>query len=178
MLHEHFRKQTRRKCLESAYAVGAYELALDAACIRGRKLWAEPESLKLLHDGAAALIARLGPGKASRQTLAVVDAAWSRTALVKYARVPVEVFADDLPQLGPDAAEGFDDSLLTVEAYQRAQQQQQNTQRAAQRLGLHGLLERHLHCTQPLLLVVHGVGGRAARAHRGAAGRGTAARAG
>ena len=35
------------------------------------------------------------------------------------------MFADDLPQLGPDAAEGFDDSLLTAEAYQRAQQQQQ-----------------------------------------------------
>ena len=88
-------------------------------------MWAEPDALKLLHDGAAALIARLGPGKASTQTLAVVDAAWSRTALVKYARVPVEVFADDLPQLGPDAAEGFDDSLLSPEAAQRAQQQQQ-----------------------------------------------------
>ena len=124
VLHEHFRKQTRRACLANAYAVGAYELALDAACIRGRKLWAEPDSLKLLHDGAAALIERLGPGKASTQTLAVVNAAWSRTALVKYARVPVEVFADDLPQLGPDAAEGFDDSLLSAEAAQRAQQQQ------------------------------------------------------
>ena len=88
-------------------------------------MWSEPDSLKLLHDGAAALIERLGPGKASTQTLAVVDAAWSRTALVKYGRVPVEVFADDLPQLGPDAAEGFDDSLLSAEAAQRALQQQQ-----------------------------------------------------
>ena len=79
----------------------------------------EPESLKL-HDGAAALIKDWGPARPP-QTLKVVDAAWSRTALVKYARVPVEVFADDLPQLGPDAAEGFDDSLLTAEAYQRAQ---------------------------------------------------------
>ena len=34
VLHEHFRKQTRRACLANAYAVGAYELALDAACIR------------------------------------------------------------------------------------------------------------------------------------------------
>ena len=125
VVHEHFRKQTRRACLANAYSVGAYELALDAACIRGRKLWAEPDALKLLHDGAQLLSRRLGPGKASLQTLAIVDAAWSRTSLVKYARVPIEAFADDLPVLGPDAAEGFDDSLLTAAAHQRAQQQQQ-----------------------------------------------------
>ena len=81
--------------------------------------------MKLLHDGAQLLSRRLGPGKASLQTLAIVDAAWSRTSLVKYARVPIEAFADDLPVLGPDAAEGFDDSLLTAAAHQRAQQQQQ-----------------------------------------------------
>ena len=44
--------------------------------------------LKFLHDGAAALIKRLGPARPRPRTWRVVDAAWSRTALVKYARVP------------------------------------------------------------------------------------------
>ena len=184
--HEHFRKHVREAHLANAYAAGALPLAIDACCLRGRKFWSQPDALRLLHDGAKVLTKRLGPGKASTKTLAIVDNMWSATALAKwrpsgklvrwfwrcpspskgrsalraaaaprpgddprsgrgarddacgptpqkssktassssrrrrYAAVPVEEFGDRFAQLGPDAAEGFDDSLLTADAARRA----------------------------------------------------------
>lgn len=129
--HDHFRAKSRDEALQRAFDVGALPVALDAACLRGRHLWRAPDALRLLHDGAAALARRLGPGKTSAKTLAVVDKAWATSALAKYAAVPVEEFADGFPQLGPEAAEGFDEANLSPDAAREAARQAQGPVRLA-----------------------------------------------
>ena len=71
------------------------------------------ESLKLSTTALAALIAKLGPERPTqtsggRRRCVVADGPCE-------IRARAVSLADDLPQLGPDAAEGFDDSLLTAE---------------------------------------------------------------
>ena len=116
LAHAHFGEGTREAHLKEAYDAGGLPVALDACCLRSRHLWKAPDALLLLHDGARALAERLGAGEASAATLRVINRAWATSALRKYAAAPVEEFADAFPQLGPEAAEGFDDGLLDAAA--------------------------------------------------------------
>ncbi|KAH8069764.1 hypothetical protein JL721_5654 [Aureococcus anophagefferens] len=86
------------------------------------------------------------PGGTSAKTLAVVDTAWATSALAKYAAVPVEEFADGFPQLGPEAAEGFDEANLSPDAAREAARQAQGPVRLARgqrgAVALEDLLDR------------------------------------
>ncbi|KAJ1448859.1 transcriptional repressor TCF25-domain-containing protein [Pelagophyceae sp. CCMP2097] len=118
--HDQFRKLTHSTWQKRSYQLGALPRALDACCLRSRSLWKQPDALRLLHDGAAALVLRLGAGKAAEAALQQADADWSLSALVKYVGAPINEFKDAYESLGPEAAVGFDEALLSPEAAARA----------------------------------------------------------
>ena len=129
--HDQFRKKTHETWQKRAYQMHALPRALDCCCLRTRQHWAAQDAMRLLHDGAAALVKRLGysyilllnsdrPGVVDEVALSAADANWSLSPLVKYAGAPIAEFKDEYNFLGPEAAEGFDEAQLTSEAAKAA----------------------------------------------------------
>lgn len=114
MWHEHFSKLNWTTNQRAAYAAGGLPRALDVACLRTSKFMSGHIDLLL----AAAKHVAAQQSATYRPLVESVDKLWAtqHTRPASYAHLPISDFTDSFEYLGPDAAHGFDASLLTPQA--------------------------------------------------------------
>lgn len=119
--HDHFRKANWTVGQARAYARGGLPRALDVACLRTRHVF--KKNVDLILTAAKRLVEQ--PARVYRDAVDRVDRIWGNPdggLPGDYSKCPVTDFTDTYEQLGPDAAEGFDQNLLTPSTAQHYRQ--------------------------------------------------------